>query len=178
MLEMCINLNEWQWWVSPGEMSAGEVRESSTVHCRAYNTGCVYWAQGKGHEARTMLAWPSNHLSCFCRALWFSKSLYIPLCISIHLVAIAHRKWPWHRSVSPVTGSWGLVKRKGRTRTQVSQHPSSGLFPLHQAATTIEIQTWTSWGFLASPVVKSPPINTGDMGSIPDPGRSHMPWNS
>ena len=25
-------------------------------------------------------------------------------------------------------------------------------------------------------VVKNPPANIGDMGSIPGPGRSHMPW--
>ena len=25
-------------------------------------------------------------------------------------------------------------------------------------------------------MVKNPPANTGDMGSIPCPGRSHMPW--
>ena len=27
-------------------------------------------------------------------------------------------------------------------------------------------------------VVKSLPANTGDLGSIPDPGRSHMPWSN
>ena len=30
-------------------------------------------------------------------------------------------------------------------------------------------------GFLGGSVVKSPPASAGDMGSIPDPGRSHMP---
>ena len=30
-------------------------------------------------------------------------------------------------------------------------------------------------GFPGGLVVKNPPANTGDMGSIPDPGRSHMP---
>ena len=25
-------------------------------------------------------------------------------------------------------------------------------------------------------MVKNPPANAGDSGSIPDPGRSHMPW--
>ena len=27
-------------------------------------------------------------------------------------------------------------------------------------------------------VVKNPPANAGDMGSIPGPERSHMPWSS
>ena len=27
-------------------------------------------------------------------------------------------------------------------------------------------------------VVKNPPANAGDMGSIPGPGRSHMPWSN
>ena len=27
-------------------------------------------------------------------------------------------------------------------------------------------------------MVKSPPTNVGDTGSIPDPGRSHMPWRN
>ena len=29
-------------------------------------------------------------------------------------------------------------------------------------------------GFPGGPVVKNPPVSAGDMGSIPDPGRSHM----
>ena len=27
-------------------------------------------------------------------------------------------------------------------------------------------------------VVKNPPANAGDMGSIPGPGRSHIPWSN
>ena len=27
-------------------------------------------------------------------------------------------------------------------------------------------------------VVKNPPVNAGDMASIPGPGRSHMPWGN
>ena len=27
-------------------------------------------------------------------------------------------------------------------------------------------------------VVKNPPVNAGDMGSIPGPGRSHTPWSN
>ena len=31
------------------------------------------------------------------------------------------------------------------------------------------------WDFPDGAVVKNPPANVGDMGSIPGPGRSHMP---
>ena len=33
-------------------------------------------------------------------------------------------------------------------------------------------------GFPGESVVKNPPTNAGDLGSIPDQRRSHMPWNS
>ena len=33
-------------------------------------------------------------------------------------------------------------------------------------------------GFPGNSVVKNPPTNTGDTGSIPNLGRSHMPWNN
>ena len=33
-------------------------------------------------------------------------------------------------------------------------------------------------GFPGSSVVKNPPANVGDMGSIPGPGRSHMLWDN
>ena len=32
--------------------------------------------------------------------------------------------------------------------------------------------------FPGSAVVKNPPANAGDTGSIPGPGRSHMPWSN
>ena len=31
--------------------------------------------------------------------------------------------------------------------------------------------------FPSGPVVKNPPANAGDVGLIPSPGRSHMPWS-
>ena len=46
---------------------------------------------------------------------------------------------------------------------------------------------WENWsttckrmklGFPDGLVVKNPPANAGDTGSIPDPGRSHMPWSN
>ena len=33
-------------------------------------------------------------------------------------------------------------------------------------------------GFPGGTVVKNPPANAGDTGSIPGPGRSHMPWSN
>ena len=34
------------------------------------------------------------------------------------------------------------------------------------------------WGFPGGAVVKNPPANSGDMGSSPGLGRSHVPWSS
>ena len=34
------------------------------------------------------------------------------------------------------------------------------------------------WDFPAGTVVKNSPAKAGDMGSIPGPGRSHMPWRN
>ena len=36
----------------------------------------------------------------------------------------------------------------------------------------------TFQGFPGGAVVKNPPANSGDTGSIPGPGRSHMPWSN
>ena len=35
-----------------------------------------------------------------------------------------------------------------------------------------------SWDFPGGTVVKNPPANSGDMGSSPGPGRSHMPQSN
>ena len=40
------------------------------------------------------------------------------------------------------------------------------------------IKNQVMWGFPEGSVVKNPPANTGDRGSISDSGRSHTPWNS
>ena len=34
------------------------------------------------------------------------------------------------------------------------------------------------WDFPGDAVVKNPPANAGDTGSIPGPGRSHMLWSN
>ena len=34
------------------------------------------------------------------------------------------------------------------------------------------------WDFPGDSVARKPPANAGDTGSIPGPGRSHMPWST
>ena len=36
----------------------------------------------------------------------------------------------------------------------------------------------SSWGFPGGLMVKNPPCDTGDAGSISGPGKSHMPWSN
>ena len=36
----------------------------------------------------------------------------------------------------------------------------------------------SGWDFPGGAVVKNLPANAGDMGSIPGPGRSRMPWSN
>ena len=45
----------------------------------------------------------------------------------------------------------------------------------HGPSVEIKIQYWD---FPSGAVVKNPPANAGDTGSIPGPGRSHMPWSN
>ena len=42
----------------------------------------------------------------------------------------------------------------------------------------INIKNLLNQHFSGGPVVKNPPCNAGDTGSIPGPGRSHMSWNN
>ena len=37
------------------------------------------------------------------------------------------------------------------------------------------VNKFPAWDFPDGPAVKNPPANAGDMGSIPGPGRSHVP---
>ena len=37
---------------------------------------------------------------------------------------------------------------------------------------------WLRWLFPGGSAVKNPPGNAGGTGSIPDPGRAHMPWSN
>ena len=47
----------------------------------------------------------------------------------------------------------------------------------HERA-NISVYQDDSWDFPGGAVVKNPPANAGDKGSIPGPGRSHMPWSN
>ena len=40
------------------------------------------------------------------------------------------------------------------------------------------VKNIASWDFTGGAVVKNPPANAGDTGSIPGPGRSHMPQSN
>ena len=48
-------------------------------------------------------------------------------------------------------------------------------YTYHPDVTIIKI---LSWDFPGGAVVRNPPANAGDMGSIPGPGGSHMPWSN
>ena len=43
---------------------------------------------------------------------------------------------------------------------------------------TVQLLKTMSWGFPGGSVVKNPPGNAGDTGSIPDLGRSHKQWTT
>ena len=60
-------------------------------------------------------------------------------------------------------GSWDMA------------HSSTHFFTGDQNGTCCSYQDAEVRGFLDGSVVKNPPANAGDTGSIPGPGRSHMP---
>ena len=47
-----------------------------------------------------------------------------------------------------------------------------------QATGVTVINNTQSLDFPGGPVGKNPPANAGDVGLIPGPGRSHMPWGN
>ena len=48
-------------------------------------------------------------------------------------------------------------------------------FPIPTKKQTLK---YMSWDFPGGPMVKNPPANAGDMGSIPGSGRSHVPQSN
>ena len=52
-----------------------------------------------------------------------------------------------------------------------------GLGNGEMGATTSFLSQQMEEGFLGGSVVKNPPASAGDTGSIPGPGKSHMPWS-
>ena len=69
-----------------------------------------------------------------------------------------------------------LPKGLGKVSTSV------GLFLSVKTFTEIcgeaKIKSQDSWDILGGTVDKNLPANAGDRGSIPGPGRSHMPWSN
>ena len=49
---------------------------------------------------------------------------------------------------------------------------------LHYQLFFLIIKILEEWDFPGGVVVKNPPANAGDTGSIPGPGRSHMLWSN
>ena len=55
---------------------------------------------------------------------------------------------------------------------------SGGLLSMGLQRVQHDLVTEQQQGFPGGSVVKNSPANAGDIGSIPDPGRSHMPWSN
>ena len=55
---------------------------------------------------------------------------------------------------------------------------SFSLFPSVSWINKVLFKIIFYWDFPGGAVVKNLPTNAGDMGSIPGPGGSHMPWNN
>jgi len=51
-------------------------------------------------------------------------------------------------------------------------------YKLASSGTFDEFESTPWWGFPGGSVVKNPPANAKDMGLIPGPRRSLMPWNN
>ena len=61
---------------------------------------------------------------------------------------------------------------KKKLKIELPYDPAIPLLGTYPEETIIQRDTW---GFPGGAVVKNPPANAGHMGSIPGPGRSHMP---
>ena len=93
----------------------------------------------------------------------------------------------WLRLRAPNAGGLGSILGQG-TRSRMPQlraHMPQLKIPhaamkIPHRATKIPRAITKTWrrDFLGVTVVKNPPANARDMGSIPGPGRSHMPRNN
>ena len=89
---------------------------------------------------------------------------------------------------SAVLATWGALRPPCQTRSWTSTHTVAcelrlpvKTFPnLLKSQLVPSLRTLTLksqlWDFPCGLVVKTPPANAGDAGSIPSLGRSHMPW--
>ena len=78
----------------------------------------------------------------------------------------------------------------GEVEPSKGQDPGQGLLccsglDVKVALFTTPLRVWQqlyerplAWGFPGGSVVKNPPANAGDKGSIPGAGRPHMPWSN
>ena len=73
----------------------------------------------------------------------------------------------WLRHHASNAGGMGLILDQG---TKIPQAPQHGQKKKRRKG--------MARGFLGGLVIKNLPANSGDMGSIPGPGRSHMPWSN
>ena len=95
-------------------------------------------------------------------------------------------EFTWHTQTS---STWCLLQSTSKRVWEGGFHragrmasPTLPVWPKGRAPTCIH-QPRSFWlkrqfrDFPGGPGVKSLPANAGDTGSIPDPGRSHMPWS-
>ena len=75
-------------------------------------------------------------------------------------------------------GKLTLFPRGSHTPSQRKSQFNMYVIRSHMPCGIAKMKTSTSWDFPHGPMVKNPSANAGDMGLIPGPGRSHMPWSN
>ena len=102
----------------------------------------------------------------YSRFLLVIHFVHISVCMSIptaQFITPPHRSFPPLVSICPFS-------------TSVSQLlPCKAAHLYHFSRFHIHALIYDMWGFPGGAVVKNPPASAGDMGSIPGPGRPHMP---
>ena len=68
---------------------------------------------------------------------------------------------------------WRFLKK---LKIELPYDPAIPLLGIYPDKTVIQKDTCRD--FPGGAAVKNPPANAGDTGSIPGPGRSHMPWSN
>ena len=72
-----------------------------------------------------------------------------------------------------------ILCQAGQTRTTAGLEPPSTPGPSEDCRAREKVQDQNLVvDFPSGPVVKNPFTNAGDSGSIPGPGRFHMPWSN